>query len=107
MSIENATTLMTQLADSGQADLKMSTETRDEYLKVINALRDSLKGRLAEVDEVEPYGDPGLYASAKQTKANLELAVLNFKKSVNDYIEYLDAFAETVKKACDRAIESG
>lgn len=107
MAINTAATAMNHLKDNGQADLKLSPETRDAYLQAITDLRTALESRVREADGVGEYGNPGKFASAQQTKANLELAVANFKTSVNDYIEFLDAFAETVKKSADRLMNAG
>jgi hypothetical protein len=107
MTIEDSRSAMQSLADTGVADLQLSAETRDKYVNIVTTLRDSLAARVGEVQNLPDYGNTGSYGSAEQTKANLELGAANFIAAMNNYIDYLDAFSETVTKACDRALEQG
>jgi hypothetical protein len=57
-----------------------------------------------------PLGNPGSLGSAVQTKNNLNLDVTGLdgiEQAVDQYLNYLDEFETTVKKASDRLIQSG
>jgi hypothetical protein len=94
-------------ATNGEADLKLTTEVRDSYIKAVHDFRDLLKEQLNKVNALPAYGPPGDLQSAAQTKSNLEHGCNELKRVINDYTEYLDAFADTVTEAGKRLISSG
>ncbi|WP_445161760.1 hypothetical protein ACTXG5_00035 [Mycobacterium sp. Dal123C01] len=101
---------LTDLKDSGPADVKLSTQTRDAYLKIVQTFHDSLNAQLKTLSGLGSLGNPGTLASARQTKMNLELdisGVDGIQQSINQYLSYLDQFSTTVKAACTRLIQSG
>lgn len=98
------------LQKNGPADLKLSTQTRDAYLKIVQTFHDSLNTQLTNIKNLSALGDPGTLGSAVQTKNNLELDIsgLNgIEQSVNQYLSYLQQFSATVKAACDRLTGAG
>jgi hypothetical protein len=108
--IDGLTTNLNQIKDSGPADIKLSTETRDEYLKVIKDFRGALQTQRNQMNTVQPLGDPGGLGSAIQTKTNLELDVHGpggITETTDKYLKYLDDFADTVNKAATRLIQNG
>jgi hypothetical protein len=99
-----------QLQDSGPADLKLSTDTQNDYLNAVKTFRDSLNTQLTTIKGMGGLGDPGGLGSAIQTKNNLELDVNGLggiQDSINQYLSYLDQFSATVKAACTRLVGSG
>jgi hypothetical protein len=108
--IDGLTTNLDQIKDSGPPDIKLSTATRDEYLKVIKTFRTALQTQRDKMNTVQPLGDPGALGSAIQTKANLELDVHGpggITETTDKYLKYLDDFSDTVNKAATRLIQSG
>lgn len=98
------------LQKSGPADVKLSTQTRDAYLNIVQTFHDALNTQLTNIKNLPALGDPGTLASAIQTKNNLELDISGLdgiEQSVNQYLSYLDQFSATVKAACDRLTSSG
>lgn len=98
---------MKMLKDHGPADLMLSPETRDKYLKIIEDFRTSLADQRTKMNWLRNYGNVGAFSSALQTKANLELDVTQAQIATDKYIAYLDAFEDTIKKAADRLMQSG
>ncbi|WP_180150403.1 hypothetical protein [Mycobacterium saskatchewanense] len=99
-----------QLQDSGPADVKLSSETRDAYLNIISTFRGQLQAQLTAIGKLGSLGSPGSLGSANQTKNNLEMDVSGLdgiEQSINQYLSYLDEFSTTVKKAADRLLQSG
>jgi hypothetical protein len=94
-------------ASTGEADLKLTTEVRDAYIKAVHDFRDLLNAQLAKVNGLPGYGEPGGFQSAAQTKSNLEHGCNEVKRVIGDYVEYLDAFADTVTEAGKRLIHCG
>jgi hypothetical protein len=110
MAIDDFTTAMKELGKSGPADVKLSTETRDAYLKIIKAFRDSLQTERDKMPALEALGNPGTLGSAGTTKNNLQRDVTGsagIERTLDKYLHYLDEFEKTVKEACKRLIESG
>jgi hypothetical protein len=109
-SLEDLTHSMKQLKDSGEADVKLSKETRDKYVALIKNFRTALKAERDNLNGLEALGNAGTFASATQTKSNLQSNVVDtggIQKTLDKYLDYLDEFEATVKKSCDRIIESG
>jgi hypothetical protein len=94
-------------ATKGDADLKLTTEVRDAYIKAVHDFRDLLNAQSNKVNGLPAYGDPGGFQSAAQTKSNLEHGCDELKRAIANYNEYLDAFADTVTEAGKRLIQSG
>ncbi|MEE6178379.1 hypothetical protein [Mycobacterium sp. 050134] len=104
------TSQLKQLGDSGPADVKLSSATRDAYLNIISTFRGQLQDQLTAIGKLGSLGSPGSLASANQTKSNLELDISGMEgieASINQYLSYLDQFSTTVKKAADRLLQSG
>jgi hypothetical protein len=94
-------------ATKGAADLKLTTEVRDAYIKAVHDFRDLLNAQLNKVNALPAYGPPGDLQSAAQTKGNLEHGRDELKRAIANYNDYLDAFADTVTEAGKRLIQSG
>ena len=94
-------------ATNGEADLKLTTEVRDAYIKAVHDFRDLLNTQLTAVNALPGYGPPGGFQSAAQTKSNLEHGCNELKRVIGEYNEYLDAFADTVTEAGKRLIHCG
>jgi hypothetical protein len=94
-------------ATKGHADLKLTTEVRDAYIKAVHDFRDLINDQLKKTYALPGYGPPGDLQSAAQTRSNLELGIHELNRVLNDYVKYLDAFADTVTEAGKRLIESG
>ena len=94
-------------ASTGEADLKLTTEVRDAYIKAVHDFRDLLNAQLTKVNGLSGYGEPGDFQSATQTKGNLQNGIDDLKRVIANYNDYLDAFAETVTEAGKRLIHSG
>jgi hypothetical protein len=110
MAIDDYTKNIKALHDKGEADLKLSPETRDEYLRVIKDFRAALQAERTNMNGLELLGNVGGYRSANQTKSNLELNVTGLggiEDTINKYLTYLDEFESTVKKAADRLLKHG
>jgi len=108
--IDGLTTNINQIKDSGPPDIKLSTDTKNAYLKIIGDYRADLQTQRDAMNNVQPLGDPGKLTSAQQTKTNLELDVTGLggiHDSLDKYLAYLDALSETVKKAAERLIQNG
>ena len=108
--IDGLTTNINEIKDNGPADVKLSTQTRDQYLKVIGDFKTALQSQRDSMNNIQPLGDPGTLTSAMQTKANLELDVHGpggIVETVDKYLNYLSAFEQTVNEAATRLIESG
>jgi len=108
--IGQLSTGLTQIKDSGPVDLKLSTETRDQYLAAIASFRSTLQGQRAAMNAIAPLGSPGTLRSALQTKANLELNVTGMggiTDTMDQYLLYLDDLSDAVTKAASRLIQSG
>jgi hypothetical protein len=59
---------------------------------------------------LESIGNVGLFQSANQTKRNLQIdvtGVQGIQQSTDKYLDYLDTFADTVKKAAGRLLHDG
>ena len=94
-------------AADGDADLKLTAEVRDAYVKAVHDFRDQLNAQLIKVNGLPGYGDPGGFQSAAQTKSNLEHGCNELKRVIVEYTKYLDAFADTVTEAGKCLIKSG
>jgi hypothetical protein len=110
MATADLTSNMKAIHDNGPADVKLSAETRDQYLKVVQKFRDALAAERRNMDGLEKLGNVGGYSSANQTKTNLELNVTGIggiQETMDKYLAYLDEFEATVKKAADRLLKNG
>lgn len=108
--IDGLTTNIKQIKDTGPADLKLSTDTKNSYLKVIGDYRTVLQAQRDKMTDIQPLGSPGTLGSAIQTKSNFEVDVTGLggiHESLDKYLAYLDDFADTVNKAADRLIQNG
>ena len=94
-------------AVKGDADLKLTREVRDAYIKAVHDFRDLLNAQLKKVNALPAYGPPGDLQSSQQTKSNLEHGCNELKRVINEYTKYLDAFADTATEAGKRLIQSG
>ncbi len=99
-----------QIKDSGQPDVKLSTQTKHNYLQLIGAFHDQLMIQRRKIDNIAPLGDSGKLGSAMQTSANLAMDVSGpggITDMLDKYLTYLDDFTDTVNKAATRLIQSG
>jgi len=105
-----------QIADNGAPDVKLSTETKNAYLKVINDYLEALKDQRKEMGSVQPLGQPvdpdlaSFVPSATQTRNNLEMDVHGFggiTETMDKYIAYVQELHDTVNKAASRMIKAG
>jgi hypothetical protein len=109
-SIDSLTDAINQLAKTGQPDVKLSTATRDQYLKVIGDFRFMLASQRQRMGGMESIGNVGTLSSADETKKNLQLDITGtsgIEQTTDKYLKYLDALENAVKKAADRLIQSG
>jgi hypothetical protein len=109
-SIDSLTDAINQLAKTGQPDVKLSTATRDQYLKIITDFRSLIEWERQKMPSISTIGNVGSLNSADQTKKNLQLDMTGasgIEQTTDKYIKYLDAFENAVKKAADRLIQSG
>jgi hypothetical protein len=109
-SVTSLTSGLKQIQQSGPADLKLSTTTRDSYLNAISTFRTALQTQQTAMTNLGSLGSPGSLGSAVQTKNNLNLDVTGMngiETAMSQYLTYLDEFETTVKKASDRLIQSG
>lgn len=109
MAVSDFTANMKAYKERGPADLKLSAETRDEYLKLIAQLRMSLRSRMQILDSQgwDRLGGTGEIPSAHQTKRNLEIDAIRFRRTLSDYLDFLDEFEGVVKASSDRLLKSG
>lgn len=110
LNTDKLTQGLKDLQKNGKADIKLSTETRDKYLKIISTFRSTLQAERNKMSNQQSLGNPGALNSAAITKENLQLDItglLGAQRSVDSYLHYLDEFETTVKKAADRMIQSG
>ena len=108
-SIDSLTSDMKNFKN-GPADLKLSAETRDQYLAILATYRNSLNDESGKMKHLETLGNVGTLASASQTKNNLQTDVTGaqgIQQSVTKYLEYLDDFDAAIKAACDRLLHAG
>ena len=108
-SIDSLTSDMKNFKN-GPADLKLSAETRDQYLAILATYRSSLNDESRKMKQLETLGNVGTLASARQTKNNLQTDVTGaqgIQQSVTKYLEYLDDFDAAIKAACDRLLHAG
>jgi hypothetical protein len=94
-------------AGAADADLKVSTAGRDQYLKAIATLRQSLTEVQGKLTTLKTVGNPGTYQSATQTQKGLQDDATTLDDTITEYLAYLAAYEQTVKDACDRMIKSG
>jgi len=94
-------------ASTGEADLKLTTEVRDAYVKAVHDFRDLLNEQVKAINALPAYGPPGDLQSAAQTKTNLANGIDELKRAIANYNDYLDTFAATVTEAGKRLITSG
>src|SRR3954447_6579114 len=109
-ALDDLTSNMNQLKDGKTADLKLSTESRDAYLKAIRACGDSLKAERAKMNSLETLAYPGSFGSAVQTQRNLQddvTGLAGIQRTLDKYLDYLDAFEATVKNTADLILKSG
>ncbi|MGE0217125.1 hypothetical protein [Mycolicibacterium sp.] len=109
MAISDFTANLKTYAERGPGDLKLSTETRDEYLKLIADLRKSFQTVLeqANVGNMGEFGNVGGLASAQQTKRNLQIDAANFRHTIRGCIKYTDELEAVVTKAATNILKSG
>jgi hypothetical protein len=112
MALDDLTSDLKKLTDTGKADVKLSTATRDQYLKLITDFRNGLgyytdTGPHAHTEDVAEIGNVGTFESAQQTKRNLQTDILQFAQVMGDFDDYLNELLATVKKAADRLIHNG
>jgi|ERR1700742_4466195 len=109
-AIGDLTSGLKDIQKNGKADLKLSTAARDKYLQIISTYRTALETERKKMNNQESLGDPGGFQSGILTKQNLMLDMTGLtgaQRSMDQYLDYLDEFAKTVKKACDNLINSG
>jgi hypothetical protein len=108
--MDQLTSNIDQLKDSGSADVKLSPTTRDQYLKLINDYRSALKAESDKMVGLVSLGNPGTFGSANQTRNNLQDDVTGLggiQRTMGKHLDYLDEFSDTVKKTADRLIANG
>jgi hypothetical protein len=101
---------LNQIKNSGKPDIKLSTDTKNQYLAVIKTFRDALQAQRDKMNGVQPLGNPGTLSSANQTKTNLDMDVTGpggITETTDKYLKYLDDFTDTINKAASRLIKSG
>lgn len=99
-----------QIKDSGPPDVKLSTQTKEQYLALIGGFHDELMAQRRKIVAIAPLGDPGTLGSATQTSANLTMDVSGpggITEMLDKYLTYLDDFTDTLNKAATRLIQSG
>jgi hypothetical protein len=110
MSIDGLTSGLTQIKDNGPADVKLSTDTKNQYLALIGGFHDELMAQRRKMDAISPLGDPGTLGSANETKNFLEGNVHDLggiTDTTDKYLNYLDEFHDALMKAASRMIQSG
>jgi hypothetical protein len=110
VTITSLTDGLKGLQQSGPADLKLSTETRDAYVNLIGAYHATLKTARDQMNGLENLDNLGSLSSAKQTAQNLKLDVTDLtgiQHAVDKYLAYLDELEKTVKSAADRLVQTG
>jgi hypothetical protein len=108
--IDEYTSNLKSIQDDGPADVKLSAETRDQYLKVIQTFRSALQVERQNMNGPDPIGNVGGYQSANQTKSNLHVDVAGLggmQDTMDKYLNYLDEFETTIKKAADKLLGNG
>lgn len=110
-SVTDITAGLKQIAKSGPADVKLSTETRDKYLNIIRTFKASLQD---EFNKMKTLGttnkNVSKLASAIQTQQNLDGDVhspVGLLQAISNYIDLLEECETTVSKACSRLIQHG
>jgi hypothetical protein len=109
-NIDNLGAGLQDLIKDGPPDLKLSDETKKKYLALITNFRTGIQYERDAMDRFTAIGDPGTLESASQTKNNFVLDVTGYngiRPTLNNYLNYLDAFADTLQKAADRALNEG
>ena len=91
------------------AQIAPRVDQRGQHLEP-GADRTALETERKKMNNQESLGDPGGFQSGILTKQNLMLDMTGLtgaQRSMDQYLDYLDEFAKTVKKACDNLINSG
>lgn len=110
MTIEDLTSVLKVLKEHGEPDLKLSETTRDEYTKLIEEYRKVLTEQRDALSSLTDVGSLCLYASAVETKSNLENDAKgpeSIYDSLDNYIDYLDTLEDTINAACRRIQADG
>lgn len=91
-------------------DLKLSKETANKYIKIIDDYKTALKTQLTTAQGLPDLGTPPTLNSANDTKTNLHLAASGpngFEDMLQKYLDYLDQVETTLKKASGQLVDSG
>ena len=110
VNIGDLTNGLKQIEQSGPPDVKLSTETANEYIQAVTTFRDALQSAHDQANGLGPLNLPCSLGSAQQTASNFEADRTGINGMVPQtaaYIDYLNEFITTVKKASDRLIQSG
>jgi hypothetical protein len=105
VAIEDLTSQLKQLKEHGEADLKLSDTTRDDYVRVVRTFRGVLQDQLDKIDGLRGFGHPGEFTSADETKRRLVGNTDNtdgIVTTLTKYIDYLDEFEATINAAFKR-----
>jgi hypothetical protein len=98
------------LRDDGPKDIRLSTDTKQKYVKIIQDFRITLQDELSNMSGMPSIGNPGTFNSATNTKLFLQNDANGFDgvlPSTAKLIEYLEAFEAAVNKAADNLLHKG
>jgi hypothetical protein len=105
MAIEDLTNQLKQLKKHGEADLQLSPFVCQQYVAAVRDFRGALIEQRDVILGLKGLGDPGGFQSAQETKNRLLLNITDtdgILATINDYIDYLFEFQNTVIAACKR-----
>jgi hypothetical protein len=109
MSLDDLSSDLKKLKDSGSPDLKLDTATLNKITTAITDLRNNMRASHDDIDKMglTTMGDVGSLGSAMQTKTHLLTTSINVKSSISDLMDYLEGLEATVRKAGTRLIHNG
>ncbi|MCV7376919.1 hypothetical protein H5P33_29845 [Mycolicibacterium arabiense] len=108
-NIDDLGTVINDLAKHGKPDVKLNEATRKWYVDTINYYRGLVETQHQRISHPPEVGRVGSLGSAIQTAKNLENDVTGhdgIQKTMTNYLNYLDAFVNTVNAAADRIIKN-
>jgi hypothetical protein len=101
---------LNQIKSTGPADLKLSSETLNQYMAALTTFHSALQTQRTAMNNVGPLGNVGTLTSAQQTSTNLGLDVtgpLGITETTDKYVTYLEDFMTTVLDAGIKSLQSG
>jgi hypothetical protein len=108
-NISDLTDGLKQIQKKG-VDLKLSKDTANKYLGVVNDYRTALKAQLTAAQGLPDLGTPPNLNSANDTRTNLvrdSSGPNGFQDMLGQYLKYLDEFYTTLQKASGQLVDSG